>query len=71
MYILLFTNLMFCIFFFWPLIENYEKMRHPIPNMATILPANSTAEKKGWKPSFVVGKSVEDQVERVSREAAT
>lgn len=44
-------------------------MRHPTPDIATILVANSTTGKKGLNPSSVGGKQVKDQVERVSKEA--
>lgn len=52
----------------FPYAENFEKMRYPTPDMATILAAISIAGRKGLKTSSVADKQVRDQVLRVSRE---
>lgn len=50
-------------------VENFEKMRHPTPDMATILAATFTIRRKRLKLSSVARKRARDQIEKVSKEA--
>lgn len=51
--------------------EDYEKRRHPTPDMATIIAATSTAGRRGLKGTSAGAKKVKENLEKVSKEAAS